>query len=84
MVWIYGGSFIFGSTRAYDGSTLAVQGKVIVVSILQVDRSSSFTTYTYNNHATANKLSRATARLTLPVAYKTRVAVGNGVDLRNR
>lgn len=33
MVWIYGGSFMSGSNKIYDGSYIATLGKVIVVAI---------------------------------------------------
>ncbi|XP_061188098.1 carboxylesterase 1C-like [Saccostrea echinata] len=33
MVWIHGGGFVIGSAYAYDSSTLALQGDVIVVTI---------------------------------------------------
>ncbi|KAJ8318393.1 hypothetical protein KUTeg_003484 [Tegillarca granosa] len=33
MVWIHGGSFLFGQGMLYDGSYLALSGNVIVVTI---------------------------------------------------
>ncbi|KAK3752822.1 hypothetical protein QZH41_016361 [Actinostola sp. cb2023] len=33
MVWIHEGTFVYGSNRLYDGSIIATNGKVIVVSI---------------------------------------------------
>ncbi|XP_020906758.1 neuroligin-4, X-linked [Exaiptasia diaphana] len=33
MVWIYGGAFVVGANRVYDGGNIATRGKVVVVAI---------------------------------------------------
>ena len=33
MVWIHGGAFVRGSANEYDGSVLAMQGDIVVVTV---------------------------------------------------